>query len=893
MLTDVDAWLRDGGVVVAASERAARALASSFHKARRAEGLAAWPSPQILDWSRFVRTSWESYAADARLLLNTAQERQLWAQLIAAHSPLAAALEGNRYRLADMAMEAHSLLCRYAPQFLQARARIGWDQDAAAFSVWLAEFDDVCRQDQLISSARLAYQLADQLASSTSSRPPLLLVGFDRILPAQRALLEAWGRWRSAAAGNPAWQVCYYDAPGQQAELEACARWCSQQLAANPQARLLVLTQEVPTRRGEMERIFRLHLSTLPSAPGLEFSLGVPLSRTALGRSAYLALKWLASPLQEHELDWLLSTAYLVADAQEAEALTTYMRRLRHRGLERNRWSLSAFFEPSRGVGTSLPVAWRERMDSARLRLRSSASAQSPLDWVELLTHLLQLLGWPGSRSLSSAEFQAYNRWQQALDAAGSLAFDGSSLTYTAFLDALDRILSETLFASESGDPSILIAGAAEAAGLVADGIWFLGASEGQWPQGGTAHPMLPIGIQRQFAMPHAHPQLDWELAHAITQRLLISAPEVHFSYARLAGDVEERPSRLIVQMAGVPQSLPPAYTASPLPAPRTQLVQDTSQIPFPPGQALGGSSLLTYQSQCPFKAFVTERLDATRWQPAQSGLSASQRGRLLHEVLHAVWGGPPKGIRSHAELMALSDLPSFVARIVGSVLDEKMPRAALELMPAEYLELERERLTRLITEWLEYEAARVPFMVEKVESDTQISIAGLQLKLRLDRIDRLVDQTVLVVDYKTGDVSPKAWQLPRADDVQLPLYAGFALDREAEPLGGLTFAKVRAGETEFAGRLFAPQTTLFADARNGKKWMKTQLTLEELDAWRRSIEQLAGDFLAGRSNVDPRDPIKTCEQCGLQTVCRIQAAAQDAVDEIEDDENSEEDYDA
>jgi hypothetical protein len=48
---------------------------------------------------------------------------------------------------------------------------------------------------------------------------------------------------------------------------------------------------------------------------------------------------------------------------------------------------------------------------------------------------------------------------------------------------------------------------------------------------------------------------------------------------------------------------------------------------------------------------------------------------------------------------------------------------------------------------------------------------------LRLDRIDRLNDGSLLVIDYKTGDVSPKSWDLPRPDDVQLPLYAGFALD--------------------------------------------------------------------------------------------------------------------
>ena len=111
-------------------------------------------------------------------------------------------------------------------------------------------------------------------------------------------------------------------------------------------------------------------------------------------------------------------------------------------------------------------------------------------------------------------------------------------------------------------------------------------------------------------------------------------------------------------------------------------------------------------------------------------------------------------------------------------VLQKKLPPRARESMPKRYLELEETRLIDLVTEWLRYESARVPFTVAETEQKSAAAIAGLSLKLRLDRIDRLNDGSLLVIDYKTGDVSPKSWDLPRPDDVQLPLYAGFALDR-------------------------------------------------------------------------------------------------------------------
>jgi ATP-dependent helicase/nuclease subunit B len=189
--------------------------------------------------------------------------------------------------------------------------------------------------------------------------------------------------------------------------------------------------------------------------------------------------------------------------------------------------------------------------------------------------------------------------------------------------------------------------------------------------------------------------------------------------------------------------------------------------------------------------------------------------------------------------------------------------------MPARYLEIEQKRLTRLVTQWLDYESTRLPFEVIETEACRPITLAGLTFKVRLDRLDRLNDGSVLVIDYKTGDVSPKSWEMPRPEDVQLPLYAGFALPDE--DLGGLVFAKLRPGDLGFAGCVGAPAATLFSGLKNTSSLAKNCLTAEQLEDWREYIEQLASDFLAGHAEVDPRDPPKTCERCGLQTLCRIQ----------------------
>ena len=669
---ELDAWLRAGGVVVAASDRAARAVRAAYHRARRAQGLSAWAAPQVLDWQAFARREWERRTNDGRLLLNGKQEQSVWAQIVAETGHTAGWLAEPRRRLADLAVEAQELLCAYAPDLLRTAARRDWQQDSGAFSGWLSAFDAACHRSGLVSASRLPLELVPLLAQDHDRRPELVLAGFDRLLPVQQRLFDAWGEWRMMAADRQAAQVHSYVAANEQLELAACARWCRQQIDANPHARLLVVVQDAHQRRGEIERACLQHVRR----EQFEFSLGVPLAQVGIARAALLLLRWMDGAIEEHELDWLLASGFSAAGEEETAALQAYMRALRRRGLERVRWALDAFLRQPAAFA-SPTVSWEQRMRGAQQKLKkASAQPRSPLEWTSVASQLLEAIGWPGSRPLTSAEFQAASRWQQALDLGGSLGFDGRRASWSDFVDELERTLREMLFSEESQDAPIVIAGPAESAGLSADGIWFVGADEDAWPAAGSAHPLIPIDVQRHAAMPHATPQLDWELAGRTTARLLASAPAVCFSYAHQKEGAEERPSRLVVQGVGAPQIIPAELAPHSARNPLTIVFQDAGSLVLPsvalkkraaqlslfdvtgaPPEPIrihevpGGSTILTSQSQCAFKAFASARLGAQRWEPAEAGLTATQRGQLLHAVLHAVWSETPQGIRAWNQL--------------------------------------------------------------------------------------------------------------------------------------------------------------------------------------------------------------------------------------------------
>jgi len=885
----IEEWLGQGGHVLASTQRAARRIAAAYHAARQKEGRTAWPTPMIFAWDEWVRDRWLEQNRAGLMLLNPLQEQMLWTRVIR-NRP---AIEGLQHldRLAQSAQSAYSLLARYSPETLEAKGRLSWTGDAAIFSGWLADLDERCRREGLVSACRLPLLLTDALwqnptpESGTSGiRPPLLLAGFDRLLSSQKALLDAWGRWQedfaSEEAAGPATNAQFFVVQDEAQEVEACTRWLRAKLRSNHGVRLMVVTTNLQSRRGELERAM-LDAAQASEEDDVdldfEFSLGQPLAAVGAVRSALLMMRWLVEPLSESEVDWLLTSGYCAANAEEEIALAETMLAMRGRGWERPQWSFEAFCIPGLPSLTP-PAAWVTRLSAARRSLELSPGQQSPLEWVRFAEQMLESVGWPGFRPQSSVVFQALKRWRQVLEECGSLGYDGSQMEWSDFVGTVTRAVSDTIFSLESSDAPVQITEPLPAAGLVAEGIWFLGASAEAWPGRGQPNPLLPVALQRDSSMPHSSHKSDWELANAVTGRLFRSTNEVIFSYAQQSGGVETRPSRLLEQRIGKPHPLPTEWTETPQDSnrrPLTEVFADTSRIPFPTDLVAGGSETLTRQSLCPFQAFATARLNAQDWEPAETGLNAKQRGQLLHSVLHQVWGGKAHGgISTLVELQKIAqqrDIRNFVQRVVNAVMREQFTPGRRGSMPARFparlLELEAERLTQLVSEWLEYELQRQPFHVIDTERKAEVNIGGLRLRLRLDRVDRVGDGLQLVIDYKSSDLGPSAWRGPRPDDVQLPLYATFAVQGRLE---GLLIAQVRRNEMKFCGRVQNAATSLLPGLSGNNGLVKDPLNETQMDEWRRLIEQLALDFLAGNAQVAPKDPARTCERCCLHAVCRI-----------------------
>ncbi len=901
--SEIEDAFQSGATILTANVRAARFLEREYAQAQRRAGRSFWATPPIHDWDGWLRRLWQADSvgdADAPLLLASLQERSVWTRMLREDARLLVSPES----MAAMAEEAYALLCAYEAH--AERNRIWSKPDAERFRHWAAEFDRECTRHRWMSRGRLERWAAEAVQDDVLLLPAeIVLVGFERMTPAQKTIvttIEARGvAVRIAKENEPEERPELVRAVDARDEIAACAWWTRTLLEENEEIRIGVLAPDLHGIRSEIERVFRRVLmpetddvfastTTMP----FELSLGQPLGNVPVIRAALLLLRWLSGPLREEEISWLLLSGFLSASEGEYLALARFDAEMRDSGSLSMEVSLSSVLRRLNSVRWPLLESLRLRLNEMRMtvtRNRVMAEKRLPSQCVEITEVLLKQGGWPRAQKADVVEFQALAKWEQLLEEIALLDFDGQRMGYEEFLHRVEQRAGEVIFSPESQGAPVQIMGAMEAAGQHFDAVWFLGADDQSWPLRGRMHPLLPGEIQQHAGMPYANEELDWKLAQSVTRRIVASAATAVVSFAQRDKDGELRPSPLLTQVAPDAPGRESRRTIADLSREGVtrgtkleEIRDDSGSIAWDRDRTAGGTDVLKRQAACPFQAFATRRLGANELNRSEWGLSAAERGKLLHEVLEAIWSpeyGQLHTLKDLLDAIREKQLRELVDSAIGKVFDQFVRKHALDLREDQwmdaYLKSEQRRLRTRLEEWLELEARRAPFAVVATEKKlNDVSVAGLKLNLRADRIDETAEGKHLLLDYKSGKVKPADWKTMRPKDPQLPLYAAFG---NVEDLCGALFARIRVGETEFSGVVRDAQKDLFPDIGRTAALVKEPYTDAMRDEWTAALMNLAGDFLRGEAAVDPRDGRKTCEFCPLPGLCRI-AENRGALDE-------------
>ncbi len=865
--------------VITATTRLARELRHEYDRKQEAAGLPSWPTARILPLSAWLSELWTNWlysghAETTQRLLRPAEERAIWEDIVRSG---AENLLLEVTATAEAVCDSWNLLCAWTLPLDAAEWKDSADSET--FHLWAREFRRRCFENGWFSGAELPAFVADLIGrGEVQVQENIEIKGFLEPTPVQQRLFDSLV-WRGAkvqerklpdAVGNA---VCLGLTDGNR-EIRAAAEWARRTLEGDPNAtapefRIGVIVPDLSQCRSQIERVFaeEFHPRTrlrpdLDPRRLFNISLGLPVCEYPIIETAFLAF---ATDPQEIpiEIAGRLVRSPFVHGAED-ELTSRALLDVALRSLGEPHVSLMDIIElADAGDASCRCPRLASQLRSWMEQYKALQTSQMPSDWAPVLSRFLQEIGWPGDRGLDSTEYQTLEVWNELFSELAGLDSISGRIPLGTAVGMMRRLASLRQFQPESEPAPVQILGVFEASGLRFDRLWIMGMHDNAWPAAPAPDPFLPFRLQRRFNLPRSSPDQELEFAKTLTARLLSSAPTVVVSYPEREGDSDLRISPLFAALPEVSLGelglLASARHVEQLQRSSVmETLEDHSGPPCGDASLKGGTSLFKLQAACPFKAFAELRLGAKAPDQPEPGLSALDRGQVIHRILEQIW----QQLQSHEGLLSTAEgrLADIVRTSVGVEI-QNLSANRRALRSPRFAAIEQARLERVIGKWLLLERERQPFTMLEQEERRRVTVGGIDLHIRADRVDRLEDGELVILDYKTSECSPSDWEGPRPDEPQLPIYAVTADFLVA----GVFFGRLKTGKVGFRG--LAHSEGIIPGIRVPDGQPPLGHTIEE---WRNVLDQLGQDFRAGRAMVDPKDRHRTCRYCALPTLCRI-----------------------
>ncbi len=813
------------------NERLAREYHRSYALARQRTGATSWRTPRILSLDGYLRAELQ------RALARTGSESPLISRAGLLHAAVSTRQQAAPHIVARFVrawelglaydLDAETIAKRSASRFFA-----DWLARAAA-ALPAGAVPEVCLGDHLVE---LGVAPAHDL---------LVAHAEELTLPQQRYLAFA-DKMRAvqhvAPTGTfvPAAQPHVQSFETLQAELTAACEWARSAKLEDPHATVGIVVPQLTERYETVLAQCGAVLDPATGSPSTSFDIagGMRLTAQPVWQAARTLLEALRDAVTPERVARLAASPYLALPELE-RLLTAWPTALpRHASASQTARALDSH-------------TWHQL---AAYALPDAAPAAYEI-WLARLEEVLAIAGWPHTAALGSVQFQAAERARAVLR-QGSVAAPRvpQQLSFEQALTVLEATFDATFFAPARAPADILLMGALETTGLAFSHLWVCGMDEHTLPQRSLSPPFLPRRLAAEAGIPRSTQEQELVFARRQVARWREAAAHVRFSYVRhsVEGDVQASPL-----LASLPEHEGTASPHHPHAVPQAGLVleryADERGEPLAPAQATdtrGGVGLLRDQALCPFRAYAIHRLALRPPERPTNLPDALQRGIVLHAALQALLESFP----SQTALAGVSgdDLATAARRAL---------RAVRKPLPPAFAEHELDRIQELLRGWLELEAKRRPFELVAAERAYQLAIGGLQIHVRVDRIDR-VDEHAIIIDYKSGNVSLNGALTSPLTAPQLPIYA------LVEPAaGGVFFAQVSADRHQLVG--ISDSAELVGAGRTLRTRIPDGGFDPQRSSWRDELARTATDYRHGYASVSPQP--EACKNCHLQAVCRIQ----------------------
>ena len=883
--------LGEGATIVTATRHLSRALIRQYDLKQKQEGMTAWESADILPWDAWINRCWlaiEPTLLNPPVVLSDPQLESVWTELIEQdidhHASDSAPLWSTR-AAARAAIRSLTLVRQWDIDIRQ--TNFSSHDDHRCFVRWLRTFENICKEKNWIEFSNLARLLIAHVDEMNLAR--IVLVGFDRVLPLQCALIHAVEQ-----AGVKVTNLAprgFIDPVRVHAEFEndlsqwmAAGQWARKKLEAEPDCRIALVAPDLARSRDNIEYALRqtlcprdiVDIGDRASLP-FHISLGTSLGDQQIIRSALHLLGTLSHHNVSVDLisELILSPHVHGSDQERVERGKLDLKLRQKLPLLANLRPVSELLalENNYGGEESCPVL-ADVLATTHQLVTQFPARSTYSNWSWYFDRALSVLGWPGTVNLDSENFQAVKALREQFSRLAELDLTANKIGYDAALNWLRHRLETEIFQVEETQTQVEILDVFESAGLDFDYLWFGGLVEADWPPRLNIDPFIPISVQREFGIESASVPGALDLAKLQQKRMFASAREIVVSRHRYESDIALAPSPLInfpTPCEKISIEVPPKIDQLVnLQRPEQELVEDSLGPALDSDEiVLGGTSLIQTQSLCPRGAFARYRLGAEPTLDNQFGLDQFERGALVHRVLELVW----QSLENSKELRAIPSVK--LEKLIAKCADRASRRYRSASGCGEHFFLSVQRwIVSTVSEWLELERMRAQsFEVISLEEPTNLELAGLDLQFKIDRIDKLEDGSLILIDYKTGaSNSIFDWMEDRPFSPQLPLYAL----SQSNTIEAISWGQVRLGQCRFIGL-----SNRYEFAKDGADGINVKIFERQLDFveqfgtwegmlqhWTRTLESIAMEYVSGDARYDPRNH-GVCTSCPTPVICR------------------------
>jgi exodeoxyribonuclease-5 len=849
-----------GSFVITANHRLAKTLRDHFNAGEKERGLRVWQTPNIraLDSWLLEAINYSNSAGRRKTRLGGHASALVWERCLPRQSDTEflsraafvreARKAWNRLREWDVSLDE---LSRYVRS-----------SDERLFLRCARSYEETLDQNAWLDDASVTSEFCRLLAAGSVRAPArVAFAGFDRKTPAFERLVESLRGAGVAIEEAPTpvheSRVRVVSEVTTEAELRTAGSWARELLMVEPQKRIAIVVPGLDQNTPRYARLIREGLvpgwqsGSGELARCLNVSYGRRLVEYPAVQIAVLALRWITSGLSFAEVSTLLRSPFLGRHGDSGRSQAE--RRLRE---EPDRsWTRDGVIRVLERLEAPSVRDWLERIGGLDKYAVDEQDAWPPGIWAKNFAECLDGLGWPGERSLRSSEFQLVNRWRQLLNEFARLDAVSRPLSGSQATELLASMASDVVFQAQSPGGTVNLLGVLEASGMEFDALWCAGMDANRWPV--SAHPvnLLPRRLQVDRGMPDATPEDSLRFGKGLFDRLASCADDVVLSWAQLEDEAELLPSPHLelARADDSPVARDTGWYAAGLG--EGHHLAPVANDPVPPvaegDKVSGGAYTIHRQRTEPLGALVAGRLGCEALPQVETGISAALRGRAVHRALQQLYIDKP----AQAEIGSWEG-SALVERIQQAAADGiRRYMATADSVLRRLLYFERVRLESLLGQFVREELRRPPFDVAGIEEDLKVDLDGLEISVRIDRIDHM-NGGIVILDYKSG--TPKAVENRNGEIAHLQL-AVYACAVKDEVLG-LVLANLDSRQVVYKGAGIRERWSIWKD--DDAAWRS------KLDAWQREVRLHAANLKAGDARVNVQLPSKDARP--LAVVSRI-----------------------